>query len=173
MFGDDADRENFFEAARLQAQRDFEKDKKNAQALVRWGGALLELAHYKSGRESTDMIKQAIVKLQQSLEIDPSRADAEWCLGNAFTSMGFLQDDKPSAQELFSRAALCFKKCSVQDPSNETYKKAIEMCEKAPEYYDEIQAHIQAQLMGDMAGGAAAAKAPPSPADFWYDVGGW
>ena len=28
------------------------------QALVRWGGALLELAHYKSGRESTDMIKQ-------------------------------------------------------------------------------------------------------------------
>ncbi|KAF5829818.1 translocase of outer mitochondrial membrane [Dunaliella salina] len=143
-------RENFFEAARLQAQRDFEKDKKNAQALVRWGGALLELAHYKSGRESTDMIKQAIVKLQQSLEIDPSRADAEWCLGNAFTSM----------------------KCSIQDPSNETYKKAIEMCEKAPEYYDEIQAHIQAQIMGDMTGGAAA-KVLPSPADFWYDVGGW
>lgn len=31
---------------------------RHAQALVRWGGALLELAHYKSGRESTDMIKQ-------------------------------------------------------------------------------------------------------------------
>ncbi len=186
---------------------------------------------------------------------------------------GFLQDDKPSAQELFSRAALCFKKCSAQDPSNETYKKAIEMCEKvskvssskclhanghggeerglpgleelsdaaavdwlparqaltayaptscsmqqtntffssflfsipcslkisggpstailtnnslhtfsklelttptqAPEYYDEIQAHIQAQLVGEMTGGAAAAKAPPNPTDFWYDVGGW
>lgn len=46
---------------------------------------------------------------------------------------------------------------------------------QAPEYYDEIQAHIQAQIMGDMAGGAGvgAAKAPASPADFWYDVGGW
>eukprot|EP00983_Pelagomonas_calceolata_P122621 1160923-Pelagomonas_calceolata.AAC.2 len=51
---------------------------------------------------------------------------------------------------------------------------ALSVCTlQAPEYYDEIQAHIQAQLMGDMAGGAAAAKAPPSPADFWYDVGGW
>lgn len=28
------------------------------QALVRWGGALLELAHYKQGSESTDMIEQ-------------------------------------------------------------------------------------------------------------------
>lgn len=37
MFGgDDADRENFFEAARTQAQRDFEKDKKNAQVGSGW-----------------------------------------------------------------------------------------------------------------------------------------
>lgn len=43
---------------------------------------------------------------------------------------GFLQDDKPSAQTLFARAAQCFKKCSNQDPTNETYKKAIEMCDK-------------------------------------------
>ena len=28
------------------------------QALVRWGGALLELAHYKNGAESTDMIQE-------------------------------------------------------------------------------------------------------------------
>lgn len=30
------------------------------QALVRWGGALLELAHYKQGQESIDMIQQVI-----------------------------------------------------------------------------------------------------------------
>lgn len=30
----------------------------HAQALVRWGGALLELAHYKQGKESTEMIHQ-------------------------------------------------------------------------------------------------------------------
>ena len=30
----------------------------SSQALVRWGGALLELAHYKQGQESTDMIQQ-------------------------------------------------------------------------------------------------------------------
>lgn len=28
-----------------------------AQALVRWGGALLELAHYKQGQESIEMIQ--------------------------------------------------------------------------------------------------------------------
>lgn len=30
-----------------------------------------------------------------------------------------------------------------QEPSNESYRKALEMCDKAPEYYDEIQAQIQ------------------------------
>ena len=72
------------------------------QALVRWGGALLELAHYKQGQESVGMIElvgpaadrydshglmglygdvpQAIVKLQKALEIDSDRADADWCL---------------------------------------------------------------------------------------------
>lgn len=34
-------------------------DQPRLQALVRWGGALLELAHYKQGGESTDMIQQA------------------------------------------------------------------------------------------------------------------
>eukprot|EP00955_Chlamydomonas_euryale_P019444 207163-Chlamydomonas_euryale.AAC.2 len=31
------------------------------------------------------------------------------------------------------------------DPNNDSYKKAIEMSQKAPEYWDEIQSHISAQ----------------------------
>ena len=105
------------------------------QALVRWGGALLELAHYKQGHDSFDMIQEAIAKLKKALEAEPERADAEWCLGNAYTSLGFLCPEKPKAMEQFTKASSCFKRCHDKDSSNETYKKALEMCEKAPEYY--------------------------------------
>lgn len=170
MFGDDADREQFFEAARRQAQREFEQDNTNAQALVRWGGALLELAHYKQGDESTNMIEQAISKLSKALEIDPSRADAEWCLGNACTSLGFLCPTKTKAQEQFSKAAEYFRRCQQKDPNNDTYKKALEMCDKAPEYYDEIQSQLKAS--GGV-GGDSSGKEEASPNEFWWDVAGW
>lgn len=168
MFGDDADREQFFEAARQQAQKEYESDPTNSQALVRWGGALLELAHYKQGQESKDMIQLAITKLQKAIELDPERTDAEWCLGNAYTSMGFLCETKSKAVEQFGKASECFKRCERKDPSNETYKKAIEMCNKAPEYYDEIQAHLQSS--GAETSGS---KKDSSANDLWWDLGGW
>ncbi|PNH06052.1 Mitochondrial import receptor subunit TOM20-1 [Tetrabaena socialis] len=87
LYGDDADREHFFETARQQAQREYEGDSTNVQALVRWGGAMLELAHYKQGEDSVDMIKDAIKKLQEAVVLDADRADAYWCLGNAYTSL--------------------------------------------------------------------------------------
>ncbi len=121
-----------------------------SQALVRWGGALLELAHFRQGEESMALIHevsgtalplwttaevvillannqpsgrdcmsmlqpdnsycstvlahlpciysssplltcittlQAIGKLNDALAKDAGRADANWCLGNAYTSL--------------------------------------------------------------------------------------
>ena len=47
----------FFEEAKKQAELDVKKDPKNAQAFTRWGGALLELAHFRSGNEAYEMIE--------------------------------------------------------------------------------------------------------------------
>lgn len=172
MFGDDAEREAFFEHARLQAQKEYEADNTNTQALVRWGGALLELAHYKNGSESRDCIQEGITRLKQALQQDPERTDAEWCLGNAYTSLGFLSNDKSDAMKHFDAAEAVFKKCKDKEPTNETYRKALEMCKKAPEYYDEIQAQI-ASSSGYGGGGSGGSKKKPSSSDFWWDVAGW
>ncbi len=40
----------FFEAAKEQAKLEVKKNPKDVQALIRWGGALLELAHLKQVR---------------------------------------------------------------------------------------------------------------------------
>lgn len=168
-FVEEADREQFFESARKQAQREFEADGKNAQALVRWGGALLELAHYKQGEESVTLIEQAISKLQKAIELDPDRTESEWILGNAYTSLGFLCPDKRSAQEKFTKAADCFKRCNQKDPSNETYRKAIEMCDKAPDYYDEIQTQLKESSSAE----DVRRKDRSSSGDIWWDVAGW
>ena len=42
------------------------------------------------------MIEEAITKFEQALGIDGRRHDALWCLGNAYTSQGFLSGDAPS-----------------------------------------------------------------------------
>jgi hypothetical protein len=102
----------------------------------------------------------------------------------------------------------------MQEPGNENYMKALEMCNKvregghagglaggrdgrshapgrlllllacsharnrppfhplqqAPEYYDEIQSHLQAESMASQ---HAAKKPAPDANEFWWDVGGW
>ncbi len=57
---------------------------------------------------------QAIGQLRKELEIDADRPEAEWCLGNAYTSLGFFQDVKAKAEEQFQKAAASFRRCQAK-----------------------------------------------------------
>lgn len=148
------------------------------QVLTRWGGALLELAHFKQGPEAVEMIELAVAKFEQALSINPKKHDALWCLGNALTSQGFLFQEADRAGEFFDKAKVCFQRALNEEPTNEIYKKALEMTDKAPGLHAELQRQLAeqqaqqeaaraAQMGGSRSGGAA------QPDEFWYDVGGW
>ncbi len=148
--------------------------------LTRWGGALLELAHFKQGPEAVEMIEQAVSKLEAALKINPKKHDALWCLGNALTSQGFLYQEASKAKEYFDQAKDCFQRAYNEDPTEPNYKRALEMTDKAPGLHAELQRQLaeqQAMAAGaaDAARGAGGGGRPAaaSPEDFWYDVGGW
>lgn len=183
------ERLRFFEDAILQAKADYEKDNTDAQALTRWGGALLELAHLHRGEQACSTIEEAIEKLQTALDLDGTKHNALWCLGNAYTSKGFLmQGDKEQAHELFNKALDCFRKAQAEDPSNEIYRRAVEVTEKAPEIYEELQKQLGAEVPGaSVDGGAASSSRSAAEAgkkskssskedkisDIWWDMAGW
>merc|ERR1712100_879707 len=112
----------FFEEARQRAEAEHAQNPRDAHVLTRWGGALLELAHFRQGVDAVEMIELAVTKFNDALKIDPKKHDALWCLGNALTPQGFLFDEAKS----------CFERAVAEEPENEIYKKALEMTEKAP-----------------------------------------
>ncbi|KAL4442114.1 hypothetical protein ABPG77_011375 [Micractinium sp. CCAP 211/92] len=175
---EDIERLMFFEQAREQAEREFKANNKDALALTKWGGALLELAHFRQGAEAYEMIEEAIGKFEQALALDAARHDALWCLGNAFTSQGFLSAEAASAGRYFDKAGECFRKAVDLEPANDTYRRALEMSSKAPQLYNELQRQLQAAGAAESSPRAAeprsASKQKPSgSSEFWYDVAGW
>jgi len=98
------ERKRFFEGALRDAEADFKRNSKDAGALTRWGGALLELANFQPGEDAAAMVDEAVRKFQAALKIQPKKHDTLWCLGNAYTSQGFLSQSRMLANGLFKKA---------------------------------------------------------------------
>ena len=145
--------------------------------LTRWGGALLELAHFKQGPEAVEMIEQAVSKLEAALKINPKKHDALWCLGNALTSQGFLYQEASKAKEYFDQAKDCFQRAYNEDPTEPNYKRALEMTDKAPGLHAELQRQLAEQqamaagaadaARGAGGGGRPAAASPKTSGTTW------
>eukprot|EP00246_Nothoceros_aenigmaticus_P009223 TRINITY_DN245_c0_g1_i3.p1 TRINITY_DN245_c0_g1~~TRINITY_DN245_c0_g1_i3.p1 ORF type:complete len:180 (+),score=28.78 TRINITY_DN245_c0_g1_i3:77-616(+) len=141
----------FFEQAREKAAADYIRSPKDPDNLTRWGGALLELAQFRQGQDSIDMVQDAVSKLEEALRISPKKHDAHWCLGNAYTSQGFLVSETEKANDYFRKAVRCFQQALDEDPDSDLYQKALEMTLKAPALHQELQKQLASQQV--VAGG--------------------
>lgn len=176
MGRDDYERLIFFETAREKAAEDYQRNPHDAENLIRWGGALLELAQFQPGPDSVGMVQDAEAKLEEALKINPKLANALWCLGNAHTSHGFLLPETDKANELFKKASKCFQQALEEEPNNELFKKAVEMSGKAPDLHQELQKQLSQQAsIGSTSGRSAASKGPQkkNSSDLKYDILGW
>ncbi|XP_047981949.1 mitochondrial import receptor subunit TOM20-like isoform X2 [Salvia hispanica] len=174
----DFDRLLFFEHARRTAEATYAKNPSDADNLTRWGGVLLELSQFQNGPESKEMVQDAIDKLEKALVIDPSKHDALWCLGNAYTSSAFLIPELEEAKVYFDKATQYFEQAFELEPTNELYKKSLEVTSKAPELHVEIHKHGLGQqaMAGAPASSSASTKQSTKTSkssDLKYDIFGW
>lgn len=178
--GSDFDRLLFFEHARKSAEAAYTINPLDADNLTRWGGALIELSQFQGPSDSKKMLIDAVSKLEEALMINPKKHDTMWCLANAYTTQAFMMPDFEEAKTFFQKAADYFQQAVEEDPTNELYKKSLEIAEKAPELHAEI--HKQNPLGQQALGGGGASSSSQSTktttkkkksSDFKYDVMGW
>lgn len=177
--GSDFDRLLFFEHARKTAEVNYSKSPLDADNLTRWGGALIELSQFQGPADSKKMLTEAISKLEEALTINPNKHDAMWCMANAYTTQAFMIPDLEEAKIYFQKAADYFQQAVEEDPSNELYKKSLEVAAKAPELHAEI--HKQHPIGQQVIGGGASSSSQSTKTstkkkksnDFKYDAMGW
>ncbi|GAU41085.1 hypothetical protein TSUD_139880 [Trifolium subterraneum] len=174
---DDFDRILFFEHARKIAETEYIKNPLDADNLTRWGGALLELSQFQNLPESKKMTQDAISKLEEALTVNPNKHDALWCLGNALTSQAFLNPDPDEAKVHFDKAAVYFQQAVDEEPSNELYRKSLEVAAKAPELHVEIHKHGLGQQSAGAAGPSSSSgtktQKKKKDSTLKYDILGW
>ncbi|XP_024526201.1 probable mitochondrial import receptor subunit TOM20 [Selaginella moellendorffii] len=177
---EDMERLIFFEATREKAAANYARCPEDADNLTQWGGALLELAHFRQGQDQLNMIEESESKLREALAINPKKHETLWCLGNSHTAHGFLLPDSGKANEYFKKASDCFKKALDEEPKSELYMKSLEMSAKAPNVYVELQRQVLSQQLGIGGSGSgsganlsAKGRKKKQNNDFKYDVLGW
>jgi len=169
----------FFEQMREQAMVEYRNNPKDVNSLVKLGRTQVELAQFVQGPDSVDLISDAMAKLAEAVKLDTKRHEAYWWLGNAHATQAFQTIDFGQATDLFGQATQFYQKALTIDPSNDNYKKALEVAEKGPELHQEIHKQL-AQQQVLMAGPTppgidrdAKGSKKKKSSDFWYDVAGW
>ncbi|XP_074581931.1 mitochondrial import receptor subunit TOM20-like [Curcuma longa] len=161
-----------FEKERQAAELACTADPRDADNLTKWGNALLNLASFQKTPE--DMIKEAIMKLEQALEVDPERHATLFILGNAHIQQGFFTPNKQVSLGCFDKAAQCFEQAVKLDPGNEMYLKVLGSISQAPELHKEIQFHMANQQASQETVSPFRKKAPKKEeSGLKYDVLGW
>ena len=89
------------------------------------------------------MIERAVNKFDAALKINPSMTLYGALKSVDFTGILFREQSK--AEEYFDRAKSCFQRALNEEPTNEIYKKALEMTDKAPGLHAELQRQLAEQ----------------------------
>ena len=69
----------------------------------------------------------ALEKLQEAVTLDANCHEALWWIGNAHTTQGFQVPDPQQAAVCFTKAAKVFKQAIERDPTNDSYRKSLEV----------------------------------------------
>lgn len=183
MSQNDFDRIVFAELARKTSEAAYIKNPLDADNLTKWGAALFELAQCQSGDGCVRMLEEAISKLEEALQLNPSKHETIWLLGNVLAARGFCLPDIDEAKILFDRAAECFLQAVEEDPGNEKYTTSLNLSAQAPMLHEEIQKQVSHQQVASRGGSSTSngkaskkkqgARKQKINSDLKYDILGW